>query len=105
MLGGRQVTRYKEGSEQYDVIVQVDDVERNNPRDVTSIFVRGDGDTMIQLSNLVQVSEGVAPRELNHFDKLHAVTIRAVLGPGYSLGEALPSMPGITHPKDRKKAV
>jgi multidrug efflux pump len=95
MLGGRQVTRYKRGSEQYDVIVQVDDVERNNPRDVTSIFVRGDGDTMIQLSNLVQVSEGVAPRELNHFDKLRAVTISAGLAPGYSLGEALPYMEGI----------
>jgi multidrug efflux pump len=32
----------------------------------------------------------VAPRELNHFDKLRAVTISANLAPGYSLGEALP---------------
>ena len=95
MLGGRQVTRYKEGSEQYDVIVQVADVERTNPRDVTSIFVRGDGDTMIQLSNLVTVTESVAPRELNHFDKLRAVTISAGLAPGYSLGEALPYMEGL----------
>jgi multidrug efflux pump len=89
MLGGRQVTRFKRGSEQYDVIVQVEDVERTNPRDITSIFVRGDGDTMIQLSNLVAVRESVAPRELNHFDKLRAVTISAGLAPGYSLGEAL----------------
>jgi len=89
MLGGRQVTRFKRGSEQYDVIVQVADVERNNPRDITSIYVRGADGAMIQLSNLVSVRESVAPRELNHFDKLRAVTISAGLGPGYSLGDAL----------------
>jgi multidrug efflux pump len=95
MLGGRQVTRFKRGSEQYEVIVQVEDVERTNPRDITSIFVRGDGDTMIQLSNLVAVRESVAPRELNHFDKLRAVTISAGLAPGYSLGEALAYFQGV----------
>jgi multidrug efflux pump len=31
----------------------------------------------------------VAPRELNHFDKLRAMTLTANLAPGYSLGEAL----------------
>ena len=89
MLGGRQVTRFKRGSEQYEVIVKVADVERRNPHDITSIFVRGEGGTMIQLSNLVAVRESVAPHELNHFDKLRAVTITASLAPGYSLGEAL----------------
>jgi multidrug efflux pump len=95
MLGGRQVTRFKRGSEQYDVIVQVEDVERSNPHDVTSIYVRGRGDTMIQLSNLVGVRESVAPHELNHFDKLRAVTISASLAPGYSLGEALPYLENV----------
>jgi multidrug efflux pump len=31
MLGGRQVTRFKQEGKQYDVIVQVADVERVNP--------------------------------------------------------------------------
>src|SRR5690606_578808 len=33
--------------------------------------------------------ESVAPRELNHFNKLRSATITATLAPGYSLGEAL----------------
>ncbi len=89
MLGGRQVTRFKRGSEQYDVIVQVADVDRNNPDDLRDIYVRGADGGMIQLANLVSVQESVAPKELNHFDKLRAATITANLAPGYSLGEAL----------------
>jgi len=41
MLGGRQVTRFKKEGKQYDVIVQVTDVERSNPNDLSNIFVRG----------------------------------------------------------------
>ncbi|MDX1653616.1 MAG: efflux RND transporter permease subunit [Candidatus Competibacteraceae bacterium] len=89
LLGGRNVTRFKRGSDQYEVIVQVADVDRSNPDDLTSIYVRGTDNQMVQLSNLVQVRESVAAKELNHFDKLRAATISANLAPGYSLGEAL----------------
>ena len=40
MLGGRQVTRYKQDAEQYDVIVQVGAGERRDPRDIRDIYVR-----------------------------------------------------------------
>ena len=77
MLGGRNVTRFKMGTEQYDVIVQVEDSMRRTPGDLSNIFVRGAGDTMIQLQNLATVTETVAAKELNHFNKLRAATIRA----------------------------
>jgi multidrug efflux pump len=89
MLGGRNVTRFKMGSEQYDVIVQVADDARRTPGDLSNIFVRGAGDAMIQLQNLATVTETVAAKELNHFNKLRAATISAGLGPGYSMGEAI----------------
>lgn len=89
MLGGRNVTRFKMGTEQYDVIVQIDDDSRRTPGDLSNIFVRGNDDTMIQLQNLATVTETVAAKELNHFDKLRAATISAGLAPGYSQGEAL----------------
>lgn len=89
MLGGRNVTRFKKGTEQYDVIVQIDDDSRRTPGDLSNIFIRGNNDTMIQLQNLATVTETVAAKELNHFDKLRAATISAGLAPGYSQGEAL----------------
>jgi multidrug efflux pump len=94
MLGGRQVTRFKRAGEQYDVIVQVARDERSSPDDISNIFVRGIGrngnpDRMIPLASLLKVDESLAPRELNHFGQRRAVTIRANLAPGYTIGEAL----------------
>jgi multidrug efflux pump len=89
MLGGRQVTRFKRNAEQYNVKLQVADVNRRDPDDLTNIYVRGGNGEMIQLSNLVTVREAVAPRELNHFNKLRAARITASVGNGYTLGQAL----------------
>jgi len=94
MFGGRNVTRFKMGTEQYDVIVQLADAARRTPSDLSNIFVRGSDDTMIQLQNLATVTETVAAKELNHFNKLRAAVISAGLAPGYSMGEAIDWMRG-----------
>ncbi|MBS4017374.1 MAG: efflux RND transporter permease subunit [Dechloromonas sp.] len=91
-LGGRQVTRFKRDGEQYDVIVQVADSDRQSPDDIRDIYVRGADGSMISLDNLLDVQETVAPRELNHFGQRRAVTITANLAPGYTMGEALTYM-------------
>jgi len=89
LLGGRQVTRFKQEGEQYDVIVKVADKDRVTPSDLTSIYVRGNDGQLVQLSNLAEIKETVAPKELNHFDRLRAVKISAQISPGYSQGEVL----------------
>ena len=92
MLGGRQVTRFKKDGEQYDVIVQVAERERRSPTDISDIYVRGKGNEMVQLSNLVVVRESVSPKNLNHFNRIRAATVTATLAPGYALGDALTFM-------------
>src|SRR5207342_354564 len=92
MLGGRQVTRFKKDGEQYDVIVQVAPIDRASPGDISDSYVRARDGGMVQLSNLVEVKEGVAPQSLNHFNRLRAVKITGTLTPGYSIDEALKAM-------------
>ena len=92
MLGGRNVTRYKRGADQYDVIVQTEGRGRTTPDDIDRLFVRGRGDTMVPLSSLARVREAVSPRELNHFNQRRSVTITSNLAPGYTLGQALTFM-------------
>jgi len=92
MLGGRQVTRYRNGGEQYDVIVQVNRRDRADPADISDIYVRTRGGGMVQLDNFVQVLETVSPQSLNHFNRLRAVKVRAAVAPGYALGEVLAHM-------------
>jgi multidrug efflux pump len=92
LLGGRQVTRFKREGKQYDVIVKLEDKDRRQPTDLTSIYVRGTNGRVTQLANLVTLKETVAPKELNHFNRLRAVILSANVAPGYSLSEALDFM-------------
>jgi multidrug efflux pump len=41
------------------------------------------------MNNIITVEERVAPKELNHFNKLRSATITATIVPGYTLGDAL----------------
>ncbi len=92
MLGGRQVTRFKRDGEQYDVIVQVAPLDRTTPADISDSYVRAKDGSMVQLANLVEVREGVAPQSLNHFNRLRAVKVTGTLAPGYTIDEALKAM-------------
>ena len=89
LLGGRNVTRYKKDGKQYDVVVQMEDDKRRQPNDLTSIYVKGNNNNLVQLSNIVQLEETVAPKELNHFNKFRAATINGNVASGYGLGDVL----------------
>ncbi|HYD99618.1 MAG TPA: efflux RND transporter permease subunit, partial [Alphaproteobacteria bacterium] len=92
MLAGRQVTRFKREGEQYDVVVKIDEAERTDPEQMNRIYVRDRQGGLIPLSSIATITETVAPRDLNHFNRWRAVTVTANLAPGYTLGEALAYM-------------
>ncbi|NGM89076.1 efflux RND transporter permease subunit [Parapusillimonas sp. SGNA-6] len=92
MLGGRQVTRYQDSGEQYDVIVQVKKEDRSDPADISNIYLRTRDGSMVQMSNFLTVAESVSPQSLNHFNRLRAVKVQASIAPGYALGEVLDHM-------------
>ena len=89
LLGGRNVTTFQIGSQQYDVTVALPAAERTSPETLANIFVRGKNGEMVQLSNIVTAKVGVAPRDLRRFNQLRSITIQANLAPGYTLGEAI----------------
>ena len=83
MLGGRQVTRFKQNGEQYDVIVQMAPADRTHAeRHLATSSCAAATDAMVPLSSLVAVREGVAPRELNHFQQLRSATDHGEPGAG-----------------------
>jgi len=89
LVGGKQVTRFKRGNEQYDVYLQVAKQGRTELDDLGNIYVRSSNNKTVRLSNVISAKETVGAKELNHFNKLRAVTITANLTGGYSLGTAL----------------
>lgn len=89
LLSGRQVTTFIKNGRQYKVIVKVDDPRRTRPSDISSLYVRGKGGELAQLSNLVAVREEQGPESLHHVDRMRAVTVSAGLADGFTLGQAL----------------
>ena len=64
LLGGRNVTRYKKDGKQYDVVVQMEDDKRRQPNDLTSIYVKGNNNNLVQLSNIVQLRKLLPQKNL-----------------------------------------
>ena len=89
LLGGRNVSKFEIGGEQYDVTVALPAADRTSPEALSGLFVRGSGGEMVQLSNIMTAREAVAPRDLRRFNQLRAITIQANLAPGFTLGEAI----------------
>jgi multidrug efflux pump len=87
-LGGRVVGNFKRGTKQYDVIAQMRPSGRSTPDIIDQIYLRGTGG-LVQLANLVTVTETVAPKELNHFNRIRSATITANLAPGVGIAQAL----------------
>jgi multidrug efflux pump len=88
LLAGDDVTKFKRGNERYDVIVQLRAEDRSSPRQLGQIYVRARAGALVQLSNLVTVTEGVGPSSLNHYNRRRSVIVDASLV-GKPLGTAL----------------
>jgi multidrug efflux pump subunit AcrB len=91
LLGGVDVSTFKQNGETYNVMVQLPPDERTNERSVISIFVRGNGN-LIPLAAVASARETTAPRSLPHYDRFRSVTIRAEIPDGASQGAALARM-------------
>jgi multidrug efflux pump len=88
LLGGDDVTKFKRGNERYDVIVQLRAKDRASPGQLGQIYVRARSGALVQLSNLVNVTEGVGPSSLNHYNRRRSVIVDASLV-GKPLGTAI----------------
>ena len=97
-LGGRVVTNFKRGTKQYDCILQLKPSARATPDAIREIYIRGKGG-LVQLANVVRVQETLAPKELNHYNRVRSATITANLVPGVSLGQALDDLDRIAAEK------
>jgi len=89
LLGGRRVTQFQRGNQQYYVIVQVEDADRTTPNDLSRLYVKSTDGNLIQLSNLVTVNENVVPENFPHFNRMRSVTVSAQLNTGMTIGDGV----------------
>jgi multidrug efflux pump len=94
LLGGKVISDFKRGTKQYDVIMQLRSTDRATPDIIEGVYVRGSAG-LVQLANVVKVSEISGPKELNHFNRKRSATFTSNLFPFVSLGKALTDLDNI----------
>jgi multidrug efflux pump len=84
---------------QYQVVAQVDRANRDQPLDLRSVYVRSSRGNLVQLDNVVKISEDAIPPSIYHFNRFKSATIQAGLAPGHSMSEGIAEMQRIANDK------
>lgn len=79
-------------NKQYQVIGQADRQSRDEMLDLSSVFVRNNRGELIQLDNLVRLSEQSNPPQLYRYNRYVSATVSAQPAPGVTLGEGIAEM-------------
>ncbi|MDB4921479.1 efflux RND transporter permease subunit [Mucilaginibacter sp.] len=77
---------------QYQVIAQVDRENRDQPLDLKSVYVRNSKGALVQLDNVVKLSEDATPPAIYHFNRYKSATIQCGLAPGRTVGDGIEEM-------------
>ncbi|MDR2776380.1 MAG: efflux RND transporter permease subunit [Tannerella sp.] len=91
-LSGQRMGYFYMNGKQYQILGEINRQQRNTPLNLKSIYVRSDNGAMIQLDNLVNLVENVAPPQLYRYNRFIAATVSSGLNTGYTLGEGLDEM-------------
>ncbi len=91
-FSGQRFGYFIMNNKQYQVIGQADRTARDEPLDMSSIYVRNNKGELIQLDNLVNTSYHIAPPQLYRFNRYVSATISAAPASGFTLGQGLQEM-------------
>jgi multidrug efflux pump len=91
-LSGRRFGYFVMDGKQYQIIGQIDRPMRNDVTDLKSLYVKNNRGDLIQLDNLVKITEQSTPPQLFRYNRYVAATVTAQMAKGVTLGEALNEM-------------
>ncbi len=91
-LSGQRMGYFYMNGKQYQILGEINRQQRNTPLDLKSIYLKNNQAEMIQLDNLVELKETVAPPQLYRYNRFSSATVSAGLAPGVTIGDALNEM-------------
>jgi multidrug efflux pump len=83
---------FTKDGKQYQVMGQVTKINRDDPDDLKSLFVRTNSGKLVSIDNVVNVRESTTPPTLYHFNRYMSATISAGLAPGKTVGDGVKAM-------------
>jgi HAE1 family hydrophobic/amphiphilic exporter-1/multidrug efflux pump len=94
-FSGGRLAYFIMGGYQYYVIAQVERKDRNDPTDISKIYVRNKNGDPIPLDAVVHLDQNSSPSTLYHFNRYKAATISASLADGKTVGDGIVAMQAI----------
>jgi multidrug efflux pump len=89
---GQRYGYFIKDSKQYEVIGEADRIYRDDPRDLSSLYVRNKAQELIPISNVVRIIEQSSPPQLYRYDRYLSATVSAGLNPGFTIGQGIEAM-------------
>jgi multidrug efflux pump len=77
---------------QYQVIGEATRINRNDPHDLSSIYIRNNKGELIQLDNLLDISNQSNPPQIYRFNRYVSATVSAQPAAGVTLGQGIEEM-------------
>jgi multidrug efflux pump len=91
-LAEQRVGFFVRDGEQREIIASVDEEDRNNPLDLTSLYVRSSSGETVPLDNLVTVREQATPPQIFRFNRYMSATVSARPAPGNTIEDGINAM-------------
>lgn len=91
-LSGQRMGYFYMNGKQYEILGEINRQQRNKPADLKAIYVRSDNGDMVQLDNIIELENGIAPPKLYRYNRFVSATISAGLAEGKTIGEGLEEM-------------
>lgn len=91
-LSGQRMGYLYLNGKQYEIVGEINRQQRNDPNNLKAIYVRSSDGRMIQMENLVDLAESIAPPKLYRYNRFVSATISAGLAEGKTIGDGLDEM-------------
>ena len=91
-LSGQRMGYLYMNGKQYEIVGEINRQQRNTPNTLKSIYMRSSDGKMIQMENLVDLVESIAPPKLYRYNRFVSATVSAGLADGKTIGEGLDEM-------------
>ena len=91
-LSGQRMGYFYMNGKQYEILGEINRQQRNKPADLKAIYIRSSNGDMIQLDNLIELENGIAPPKLYRYNRFVSATISAGLADGKTIGQGLDEM-------------
>ena len=91
-LSGQRMGYFYMNGKQYEILGEINRQQRNKPADLKAIYIRSDKGDMVQLDNLIELTDGIAPPKLYRYNRFVSATISAGLADGKTIGQGLDEM-------------